>query len=58
MKSTGVESVHDERWRLREMLRLARSVRRRSPRHWRWLVPVLKQELRRKRLLVSRASWY
>ena len=43
MKSSGVESVHDERWRLREMLRLARSVRSRDPRRFRWLVPVLKQ---------------
>lgn len=54
----GMERLHDERWRLREMLRLARSVRRREPRRFRWLVPVLKQELRRHGKLVSRASWY
>ena len=57
MKSSGVESVHDERWRLREMLRLARSVRSRDPRRFRWLVPLLKQELRRHGKLVSRARW-
>ncbi len=57
MKSSGFQRVRDERWRLREMLRLARSVKRRQPRRWRWLVPVLKYELRRHGKLVSRASW-
>jgi len=54
----GMERVHDERWRLRELLRLARSVRRREPRRFRWLVPVLRSELRRHGRLVSRASWF